>query len=60
MLQEKYLQIYFILLFAIGGIAEGQFIGADVNVDLRRLSEGDRQLFHTIAEDIEEYFLNKE
>ena len=58
MLQEKYLRIYFILLFAISGIAKGQFIGVDVNVDLRRLSEGDRQLFHTIAEDIEEYFLN--
>ena len=58
MLQEKYLRIYFILLFSIGGMAKGQFIGVDVNVDLRRLSEGDRQLFHTIATDIEEYFLN--
>ena len=35
----------------------GQFVEVNVDIDLRRLSEGDRQLFHGFGEDLEEYFL---
>ena len=36
----------------------GQFIEVNVDLDLRRLSEGDRQLFHSMTEDIKNYYIN--
>jgi len=35
-----------------------QFIEVNAELDMRRLSEGDRQLFETLTEDIENYYLN--
>ena len=36
----------------------GQFIEVNVDLDMRRLSEGDRQLFNSIEEDMKQYYLN--
>jgi len=36
----------------------GQFIEVNADLDLRRLSAGDRQLFNSMAEDIKQYYLN--
>ena len=54
---KKY--IVFILLMT-ASILFSQFIEVEVDVDLRRLSEGDRQLLHSLEDDIKEYFLNTE
>ena len=54
---KKY--IVFILLMS-ASILFSQFIEVEVDVDLRRLSEGDRQLLHSLENDIKEYFLNTE
>ncbi len=56
MVQEKYIYLYFNLLLALGTIGWGQFVEANVDLDMRRLSEGDRQLFKTMTEDINNYF----
>ena len=58
MVQNKYLyySVAFFLLF--GSFSWSQFIEVNAELDLRRLSEGDRQLFTTLAEDIENYLLN--
>ena len=58
MLRREYIHIYLIFLVALLGIVQGQFVGANVELDLRRLSEGDRQLFNTMGENIKEYYLN--
>ena len=58
MLQEKYLHLFLILQIVLWTIGWGQFIEVNVDLDMRRLSEGDRQLFSTITEDIKNYFLN--
>ena len=60
MLDKIYIHIYFIVLLGITGLLNGQFIAVDVDIDLRRLSEGDRQLFSTLADDIKDYFINTE
>ena len=58
MLHEKYLRLFLILQLAFWSVGWGQFIEVNVDLDMRRLSEGDRQLFSTITEDIKNYFLN--
>jgi len=35
-----------------------QFVEVNAELDMRRLSEGDRQLFETLTEDIKNYYLN--
>mgnify|MGYP000969972411 FL=1 len=35
-----------------------QFVEVNAELDMRRLSEGDRQLFETLTKDIENYYLN--
>ena len=58
MMLKKYLRQYLILLTIIGGISWGQFVEVNVDLDMRRLGKGDRQLFHTMARDIKNYLLN--
>jgi len=58
MINKKYLPIFIIWLIILGSIGWGQFVEVNVDLDMRRLSEGDRQLFNTMTEDIKQYFLN--
>ena len=58
MIQEKYLRLLSIFIIAFGTMGWGQFIEVNVDLDMRRLSEGDRQLFNTLAEDIKNYYQN--
>ena len=58
MLHEKYLRLFLILQLVFWSAGWGQFIEVNVDLDMRRLSEGDRQLFNTITEDIKNYLLN--
>ena len=58
MIQYKYLHYSVAFFLLIGSFSWSQFIEVNAELDLRRLSEGDRQLFTTLAEDIENYLLN--
>ena len=58
MLQIKFFNLYTILFLSIGSFAWSQFIDVTAELDMRRLSEGHRQLFSSLAEDIENYYLN--
>ena len=58
MIHHKYLNFSTAIFLLIGSFSWAQFIEVNTELDLRRLSEGDRQLFTTLAEDIENYLLN--
>ena len=58
MIHRKYLNFSTAVFLLIGSFSWAQFIEVNAELDLRRISEGDRQLFTTLAEDIENYFLN--
>jgi len=58
MIHHKYLNFSTAIFLLIGSFSWAQFIEVNAELDLRRISEGDRQLFTTLAEDIENYFLN--
>lgn len=58
MVQNKYLHYSIAFSLLIGSFSWSQFKEVNAELDLRRLSEGDRQLFTTLAEDIENYLLN--
>ena len=58
MIHHKYLYFSTAIFLIIGSFSWAQFVEVNAELDLRRLSEGDRQLFTTLAEDIENYFLN--
>lgn len=58
MIQNKYLHYSATFILLITSFSWSQFIEINAELDLRRLSEGERQLFTTLAEDIEEYLLN--
>ena len=58
MKNKKYCPIFLIWLISLGSMGWGQFIEVNVDLDMRRLSEGDRQLFNSIAEDMKQYYLN--
>ena len=58
MKNKKYCAIFLIWLISLGSMGWGQFIEVNVDLDMRRLSEGDRQLFNSIAEDMKQYYLN--
>ena len=58
MFQSKYFNLYIIFFLLIGSYAWPQFAEVNAELDMRRLSEGDRQLFATLTEDIENYYLN--
>jgi len=58
MIYHKYLNFNIAIFLLIGSFSWAQFIEVNAELDLRRISEGNRQLFITLAEDIENYFLN--
>ena len=58
MIHHKYLNFSTAIFLLIGSFSWAQFIEVNAELDLRRISEGNRQLFITLAEDIENYFLN--
>ena len=55
---RKNLNFSVAVFLLIGSFSWAQFIEVNAELDLRRISEADRQLFITLAEDIENYFLN--
>ena len=58
MICQKYLSFSKVLILLVGSFSWAQFIEINAELDLRRLSEGERQLFTTLADDIENYLLN--
>ena len=58
MICQKYLSFSKVLILLVGSFRWAQFIEINAELDLRRLSEGERQLFTTLADDIENYLLN--
>ena len=58
MIQSKYLIFSTVIFLFIGPFAWSQFVEVNAELDMRRLSEGDRQLFDTMAEDIENYYIS--
>lgn len=58
MIQNKYLHFSIAIFLFIVSFSWSQFIEVNAELDLRRLGEGDRQLFTTLAEDMENYLLN--
>ena len=58
MIHHKYFNFSTAIFLLIGSFSWAQFIEVNAELDLRRISEGNRQLFITLAEDIENYFLN--
>ena len=55
---NKYLYFFQFLLLLFNSVCYSQFIEVNAELDLRRLSEGDKQLFTTLKNDIENYLLN--
>jgi len=58
MIQNKFFNFSTVIFLLTGSFAWSQFVEINVELDMRRLSEGDRQLFDTMADDIENYYLN--
>jgi len=58
MIQNKYFNFSTVIFLLTGSFAWSQFVEVNTELDMRRLSEGDRQLFDTMADDIENYYLN--
>jgi len=58
MIQDKYFNFSTVIFLLTGSFAWSQFVEINAELDMRRLSEGDRQLFDTMADDIENYYLN--
>ena len=58
MIQNKYFNFSTVIFLLTGSFAWSQFVEVNAELDMRRLSEGDRQLFDTMAEDIENYYIN--
>ncbi len=58
MIQNKYFNFSTVIFLLTGSFAWSQFVEVNAELDMRRLSEGDRQLFDTMADDIENYYLN--
>ena len=58
MIQSNYFNYSMVLFLLLGTLIWPQFIEVNAELDLRRISEGNRQLFTTLVEDIENYFLN--
>ena len=55
---SKYLYLALTAFILIETGLWSQFVEVNAELDMRRLSEGDRQLFETLTEDIENYYLN--
>ena len=58
MIQNKYFNFSTVIFLFIGPFAWSQFVEVNAELDMRRLSEGDRQLFDTMTEDIENYYIS--
>jgi len=58
MFQSKFFNLSVTFFLLMGSIAWSQFAEINAELDMRRLSEGDRQIFNSFAEDIENYYLN--
>ena len=58
MIHSKYFNFNTVIFLFTGSFAWSQFVEINAELDMRRLSEGDRQLFDTMADDIENYYLN--
>ena len=58
MKQNKYLYFFQFFFLLFSSICYTQFIQVNAELDLRRLSEGDKQLFTSLSEDIENYLLS--
>ena len=57
----KKFNIHNLLLFvSIISIGFSQFLEANVEIDMRRLNEGERQLLYTLDKDLSEYFINNQ
>ena len=58
MVNKKYFPLFLIWLITVWSICWGQFVMVNVDLDMRRLSEQDRQLFKNMTKDMKQYFLN--
>ena len=58
MIQNKFFNFSTVIFLLTGSFAWSQFVEINAELDMRRLSEGDRQLFDTMIDDIENYYLN--
>ena len=58
MIQNKFFNFSTVIFLLTGSFVWSQFVEINAELDMRRLSEGDRQLFDTMADDIENYYLN--
>ena len=58
MFQSKFFNLSVTFFLLMGSIAWSQFAEVNAKLDMRRLSEGDRQIFISFTEDIENYYLN--
>ena len=54
----KYLYLSLAVCLLMGTSLWSQFVEVNADLDMRRLSEGERQIFSSLAEDIENYYLN--
>ena len=55
---SKYLYLALTSCILMGTSLWSQFIKVNAELDMRRLSEGDRQIFSSLAVDIKNYYLN--
>ena len=58
MIQGKYFNISTVIFLLTGSFAWSQFVEVNAELDMRRLSEGDHQLFDNMDEDIKNYYIN--
>ena len=58
MIWSKYLYLTLTACILMETSLWAQFVEVNTELDMRRLSEGDRQLFETLTEDVENYYLN--
>ena len=54
----KYLYLSLAVCLLMGTRLWSQFVEVNAELDMRRLSEGDRQIFSFLAEDVKNYYLN--
>ena len=59
MIQNKYFNFSTVIFLLTGSFAWSQFVEVNAELDMRRLREGDRHLFDTMAEDIENRILER-
>ena len=55
---KKYSINVILLILMTFSIGFSQFFEVEVEVDMRRLSEGDRQLLYSLKDELKKYFMN--